>query len=291
MKPRIFLSNDEKPVGLPVVVKYGGNAMVSGLLKAAVVEDLVFLREQGVNVVLVHGGGPEIEALLKKTGKESRFVNGLRYTDAETMDLVLMALCGKVNKELVALIEQAGAGRRVPVHALGLCGIDGSLLRATRLAGEEDLGLVGEIRQVNTGIVRDALAAGFLPVIAPVALNDNGEESLCLNVNADTAACEIAGRLRASALILMTDISGILRDVHDPSSLITHTTLAGLEELKRNGALSRGMLPKAACCAGALRAGVRSVRVIDGRIPHILRRLLLEGENTGTEISDEPAGR
>jgi acetylglutamate kinase len=259
------------------VIKYGGNAMKSAALKEAVIADLAALTGQ---TVLVHGGGPEIEALLKKTGTESHFVDGLRYTDADTLDVVLEALCGKVNKELVALLENAGA------RAVGVCGIDGGLIRATPLRNGA-LGFVGEVRRVDPTLLRVLLDAGMLPVVSPVAFYKNtwteGARH-ALNVNADTAAAAIAGVLQADSLILMTDIAGLLRDVHDPQSLIHRASAAEIEAMKESGALSGGMIPKAQGCLDALTWGVNQVRIIDGRTPHILHRLLVDGEECGTVI-------
>jgi acetylglutamate kinase len=263
-----------------IVIKYGGNAMISGELKAAVVEDLVELQANGFSVVLVHGGGPEIEALLKKTAHQSRFVNGLRYTDSDTLDVVVQALCGKVNKTLCALLQNAGA------KTIGISGIDGGVLLAVKTvsASGEDLGFVGEIQKVSPAFLEQLLSLGLLPVLAPVCLNVNERESLYLNVNADTAAAQVAAALKCESFILMTDIAGILRDVNDASSLIQKTNLAELEALKSSGILSKGMLPKAECCKTALDGGVKCVRIIDGRQPHILKSVLLEGAETGTLV-------
>jgi acetylglutamate kinase len=245
--------------------------MINSELKAAVVSDIVAMYRDGVNVVLVHGGGPEIEAMLKATGRESRFVGGLRYTDEKTMEIVQMVLCGKVNKDLVALLQTAGA------DAVGLCGIDGALLRAERETGA-DLGLVGKITKVNVEFLRSIMKLG-IPVISSVALGCGDAAGLSLNVNADTAAAEIAAACKAEKLILMTDIAGVLRDVNKSETLIKKTTRAGLAALKAEGIIRAGMIPKLECCETALAGGVGQVHIIDGRVPHAI---LAEG--TGTLI-------
>jgi acetylglutamate kinase len=264
--------------GKTVVVKYGGNAMINEALKAAVIEDLVFLQTAGIVVVLVHGGGPEIDAMLKAVGKESRFVNGLRYTDCETMDIVQMVLCGKVNKGIVALLEAAG------VRTIGLCGIDGSLLSATRDT-RADLGLVGKIENVNTDFLSSIIAGGALPVISSVAPGAGSEAGLVFNVNADTAAAKIAAAMKAEKLVLMTDIAGILRDPHNTDTLIRNATLSGMEALKKEGVISGGMIPKVECCEIALLGGVKKSHIIDGRVPHALLTCLFSDEGIGTTLS------
>jgi acetylglutamate kinase len=264
--------------GKTIVVKYGGNAMINGDLKAAVIQDVILMACVGIRTVLVHGGGPEIEAMLKKTGKESHFVNGLRYTDGETMEIVQMVLCGKLNKDITGLIERAGG------KAIGLCGIDGAMFKARRLAGDEDLGLVGAIEEVDVSVLNTALDAGFIPVVSPVAFGMDGDEGRSLNVNADTAAAQIAAALKAEKLILMTDVRGILRDLGDPDSLIKSASRPELEELKKQGILSKGMIPKADCCALALDGGARKAHIIDGRLPHALLIELFTNEGIGTMI-------
>ncbi|MDR0442177.1 MAG: acetylglutamate kinase [Treponema sp.] len=263
-----------------IVVKYGGSAMLNEELKTAVIEDVILMACVGIRTVLVHGGGPEIEAMLKKTGKESRFVNGLRYTDEETMDIVQMVLCGKVNKEITALIEKAGG------KAIGLCGIDGAMLKARRMSGQ-DLGLVGEIEQVDASMLDAILGSGFIPVVSSVAYGTGADEGKALNINADTAAARIAAALAAEKLVLMTDVKGILRNVNDESSLIKCVTRAQLEELKKDGVLSKGMIPKADCCAQALDGGVKKAHIIDGRLPHALLVELFTDEGIGTMIVPE----
>ena len=259
--------------GQTVVVKYGGNAMINEELKDAVIHDLVLLNLVGVKVVIVHGGGPEISGMLKKIGKESRFVGGMRYTDAETMDIVQQVLAGKVNKDLVQLLENTGG------KAVGLCGLDGSMLKADKLPAAEDLGFVGEIREVNTKIVEDAIASGYTPVISTVAAGYHGE---VYNINADVAAARIAAELGARKLILMTDIVGLLRDKDDENTLIPVVNVSDVPKLKRDGIISGGMIPKIDCCVEAVRRGVERAHIIDGRTPHSILVELFTDEGIGT---------
>jgi len=261
-----------------IVVKYGGNAMQSDELKKAVIDDIILMACVGIHTVLVHGGGPEIEAMLKKTGKESRFINGLRYTDEETMDIVQMVLCGKVNKEIAALIEKNGG------NAIGLCGIDGAMLKARRMKGEADLGLVGEIEQVNVELLTSILNSGAIPVISSVAYGLGEDEGKALNINADIAAAKIAAALGAEKLVLMTDVRGILRDINDENSLIKAVERPQLDALKKDGVLTKGMIPKADCCALALDGGVKKAHIIDGRLPHAILIELFTDEGIGTMI-------
>jgi acetylglutamate kinase len=268
--------------GKTVVVKYGGNAMINADLKAAVIQDILFLSCVGIRVVLVHGGGPEIEALLKKTGKESRFIQGLRYTDEETMEVVQMVLCGKVNKDITGLIENAGG------KAMGLCGIDGAMLKAKRLRQNgEDLGFVGEITEVDTAVLNTLLDSGVIPVISSVALGAGEDEGHALNINADIAAAKIASALGAEKLVLMTDVRGILRNVQDSDSLISVCSRKELEQLKKDGVVSKGMIPKTDCCALALDGGVKRAHIIDGRLPHALLIELFTDEGIGTMLEKE----
>ncbi|MDR0641723.1 MAG: acetylglutamate kinase [Treponema sp.] len=267
--------------GRTIVVKYGGASMINEGLKAQVIQDIVLMNYVGIRVILVHGGGPEIEVLLKRLGKESRFVQGLRYTDGETMEVVQMVLCGKLNKEITALIENAGG------RAVGLCGIDGATLKARRLkaAGGEDLGLVGEIEDVDTTLLNALLDSGIIPVLSSVAFGLGEDAGRSLNVNADTAAAKLAAAVKAEKLLLMTDVKGILRDMADPGSLIQAATLAELESLKEQGVVSKGMIPKVDCCALALSGGVKKAHIIDGREPHSLIVELFTDRGVGTMVS------
>lgn len=257
--------------GRIVVVKYGGNAMINEELKLAVMEDLTLLRQVGVKVVLVHGGGPEITDMLKRVGKESRFVNGLRVTDRESMEIVQMVLCGKVNKGLVSLLQTMNA------DAIGLSGMDGGMIKVKPV--NEELGFVGEITAVSERIILDALDAGYLPVIATVGCDEEGN---AYNINADTAASRIAAALKAECLISMTDISGILRDKDDPDSLISVINVSDAPMLMREGVISGGMIPKTECCIEAIRRGVKKVFIIDGRVKHSILMELLTDEGLGT---------
>ncbi len=260
-----------------LVIKYGGNAMTNKELKDAVMTDIVLLSQIGVKVVLVHGGGPEINEMLGRLGIESRFVNGLRYTDEETVDVVKMVLAGKVNKELVQLLAQHKGS------AVGLCGIDGEMITAEKMTTEDgqDLGYVGEITEVNTKPILDALANGNVPVIATVATDKDGNT---YNINADTAAARIAAELGAENLILMTDIAGLLRDKDDPSTLIPKVNVSEVPFLKRKGIISGGMIPKIDCCVEAVRRGVNKTVIIDGRVPHSILIELLSNEGVGTQF-------
>ena len=259
--------------GKTVVIKYGGNAMISEELKAAVMEDIVLLSTVGIHVVLVHGGGPEISAMLKKIGKESRFVGGMRYTDQETMDIVEMVLAGKVNKSLVQLLEEHGG------RAIGLCGLDGGMLKAVPMKAEEDLGLVGEITRVDVTLIRNSLENGTIPVVATIAAGEDGET---YNINADIAAAQIAAALGAEKLVLMTDVRGLLRDRDDEDSLISVVQVSEVPHLKHLGIISGGMIPKIDSCVEAVRRGVRRTHIIDGRIPHSILIEMLTDEGIGT---------
>ncbi len=256
-----------------IVIKYGGNAMTSPELKDAVMRDIVLLGLVGIKVVLVHGGGPEISDMLKKVGIQSRFVNGLRYTDADTAEIVRMVLAGKVNKGLVSSLTHHGG------QALGLCGSDGGMLQVKKLQVKEDLGFVGEITGVNTKVITDALNNGFIPVISTVATDDEGQ---VYNINADTAAASIAAALGAENLILMTDIKGLLRDKNDESTLIPEVHVSEVPFLIKQGIISGGMIPKIECCVEAVRRGVSKATIIDGRIPHSILIEILSNEGIGT---------
>ena len=254
-----------------IVVKYGGNAMINEELKQAVMGDLVLLSLIGIKVVLVHGGGPEITEMLSKVGKKSEFVDGLRVTDKETVDIVQMVLAGKINKNLVNLIESIGG------KAIGLCGIDGHMIEATQL--DERLGYVGEITNVNVQPILDVLEKDYIPVISTVGCDNEGNS---YNINADTAASKIAGELQAESLISMTDIEGILRDKDDPSTLISKIYVSEAPQLIKEGVISGGMIPKINCCIEAIRRGVNKVFIIDGRVPHSILIETLTDEGMGT---------
>lgn len=261
----------QKYSGKTVVIKYGGNAMINEELKNDVMGDIALLSLIGVRVVLVHGGGPEISDMLNKIGKKSEFVNGLRVTDKETADVVQMVLAGKVNKNLVNLLESLGC------KAIGLCGADGHLISAT--VKDEKLGFVGEITDVNPEPINDLLEKGYVPVISTTGFDKNGN---VYNINADTAAARIAGVIGAESMISMTDIAGILRDKDDPSTLIPKVYVSDVPQLINDGIISGGMIPKVDCCREAIRKGVGKVFIIDGRIPHALLIEILTDEGLGT---------
>lgn len=263
----------KKYTGETIVVKYGGNAMINEELKSAVMSDLVLMQLVGVNIVLVHGGGPEINATLKAVGKESRFENGMRVTDKETIDIVQMVLAGKVNKSLVQLLESHGG------KALGLCGLDGKMLMAEKLVSSVDLGYVGEIKEVNAEPINNALSTGYIPIVATVA---GGYDGNVYNINADLAAAQIAAKLGARKLILMTDIRGLLRDVSNEDSLISVVNVSEVPMLKREGIISGGMIPKIDCCVEAVRSGVKRAHIIDGRIEHSILLEMFSDEGIGT---------
>lgn len=261
----------QKYTGKVLVVKYGGNAMVSEKLKNSVMRDLILLHLVGVRVVLVHGGGPEITDMLGKIGKESLFVDGLRVTDRETVDVVQMVLAGKINKSLVNLIHTLGG------RAMGLSGIDGHMIEAR--VKDERLGYVGEITKVDVSPILDVLEKGYIPVVSTVGCDMEGNT---YNINADTAAAKIAGELHAESLISMTDISGILRDKDDPDTLISQITVEEAPKLIAEGVISGGMIPKVECCVNAIEWGVRRVFIIDGRVPHSILIETLTDEGIGT---------
>ncbi|WP_059369764.1 acetylglutamate kinase [Treponema endosymbiont of Eucomonympha sp.] len=264
--------------GKTVVVKYGGNAMLSEELKTAVMEDVVLLNTVGIRVVLVHGGGPEINATLEKIGKESTFVNGLRYTDAETMEVVQMVLSGKLNKDIVGILLQQGG------RAVGLSGVDGGLLRAKKRDKDGvDLGLVGEVTGVNAGIVETLLDRGFIPVISTVALGEDGDANR-YNINADTAAAQIASALRAEKFVQLTNVPGVLRDTRDPDTLIKQIAREAVPSMIATGVISSGMIPKVECCLEALKGGVPRAHIIDGRMKHSLLVEMFSDRGIGTLI-------
>ena len=265
--------------GKIIVVKYGGNAMINEDLKQAVIEDIVLLNLVGIKVVLVHGGGPEISEMLKKIGKESKFVKGLRYTDRETMDIVQMILCGKVNKNLVSLFEKAGG------RAVGLGGMDGGLFKAIRLVDPDgtEYGYVGDVKEVNEKVVLDALNEGFIPVVSSVAAGMDEETNY--NINADTAAEKLAVALKAKKLILLTDVCGLMRDPKDDSTLIPRLKVSEVPALIKEGVISGGMIPKVDCCVEAVRQGVERANIQDGRVPHSILVELLSDDGVGTMFS------
>lgn len=261
--------------GKTIVVKYGGNAMIDEDLKHSVIQDIVLLSYVGINIVVVHGGGPEITEMLKKIQKESRFINGLRYTDQETMDIVQQVLCGKVNKNLVGMINRVGG------KALGLCGIDAGMIGATKLkSGDADYGLVGEIQRIDPNLVNDALEKGYIPVVSTVAYGMDRHGSY--NVNADTAAAKLAAELGALKLVLLTDIAGLLTDPKDDTTLIHVVEKEEISGLIENGIVSGGMIPKVKCCEEALNGGVKRAHIIDGRVPHSMLVELLSDKGIGT---------
>ena len=266
----------QKYSGKTIVVKYGGNAMISEELRKAVISDIILLSLVGIRVVVVHGGGPEISDMLKKIGHQSQFVDGLRYTDAVTMDVVQQVLCGKVNKDLVATLNRMGG------KAVGMCGLDGGLFQAEQL--DEKYGLVGEITQVCADPVINSLENGCIPVVATVALGVDADTAY--NINADTAAAKLAVALGAERLLLLTDVRGLLRDPKDESTLIPELNVSMVPALVREGVISGGMIPKIECCVEAVRSGVRSTVILDGRIPHSILIELLSDEGIGTLLKN-----
>ena len=261
----------KKYTGKIVVVKYGGNAMINENLKEQVMQDVVLLSLIGVKVVLVHGGGPEISSLMDKLGKKPVFVNGLRVTDKETVDVVQMVLAGKINKSLVSHLESKGG------KAMGISGIDGKLIVAKQK--DEKLGYVGEVVKINIKPVHDLLEKGYIPVVSTVAIGEDGET---YNINGDTAAAYLAGALNAKRLIMMTDIAGVLRDQKDPTTLIPEINLKEAEALQKEGVISGGMIPKVECCTLAIKSGVQKAIIMDGRVPHSILMELLTDEGSGT---------
>ncbi|MGE4277293.1 MAG: acetylglutamate kinase [Lawsonibacter sp.] len=264
----------QKFSGKTIVVKYGGNAMVSDELRHAVISDIILLNLVGIRVVVVHGGGPEINEMLSKIGKKSEFVDGLRYTDEETMDIVQQVLCGRVNKNLVATLNRLGG------RALGLCGLDGAMLRAKKLG--DRYGMVGEITYVDPRPVTDALDGGYIPVVSTVAQGEDAETAY--NINADTAAAKLAVALKAEKLILLTDVRGLLRDPKDETTLIPELQLSSVPALVREGVISGGMIPKIDCCVESVRSGVKSAIILDGRVAHSILIELLSDAGNGTML-------
>ena len=262
-------------VGKTVVVKYGGNAMLNEELKQAVMEDIVLLNTIGIKVVLVHGGGPEINHMLERVGKESKFVDGLRYTDAETMEIVQMVLTGKLNKDIVGILLHKGG------KAIGLSGVDSGLLRAKKT--DKDLGFVGDVTEVNPDILTTLLDQNFIPVVSTVALGEDGDQAR-YNINADTAAAKIAVALKAEKFVQLTNVPGILRNIEDPTTLIKRIERTAIGSLKATGVIAGGMIPKIECCETALNGGVPRTHIIDGRVPHSLLIEMFSDRGIGTMI-------
>lgn len=263
----------QKYYGKTVVVKYGGNAMINPELKQAVMSDIILLTLVGIKIVLIHGGGPEISGMLKKLGIESKFVNGLRYTDKETAEVVQMVLAGKTNKDLVSLVERCGG------KAVGLCGIDGAMIKVKPMEEEFDYGFVGDITEIDPKPIEKILEEGYIPVIATVGIDEDGQ---VYNINADTAAAEIAAALCAENIITLTDIPGLLRDVNDPKTLIPEIHVDEVSALIDSGIISGGMIPKMKSCEKAVRSGVKKAVMIDGRIPHSILIEMFSDEGIGT---------
>jgi len=255
-----------------VVIKYGGNAMISDELRDTMMTDIVLLSLVGIKVVLVHGGGPEITKMLEKIGKESRFVNGFRYTDEETAEVVQMVLAGKINKDLVQLLSKRGG------RALGICGLDAGLIKATKKTDGEDLGFVGNIESMDVTVITDMLEKGYIPVISAIGAGDG----VIYNINADAAAGRIAAELHAQKLLLLTDVRGLLRDKDDENTLITEVKVSEVQALKNKGIISGGMIPKIDCCVEAVQRGVKRTHIIDGRIAHAILIEMLSDEGIGT---------
>lgn len=265
--------------GKVVVVKYGGNAMINESLKEQVMKDLVLLWLIGVKVVLVHGGGPEISDMMEKLGKKAQFVDGLRVTDKETVEIAQMVLAGKINKSLVNFLESKGG------NAMGVSGVDGKLIEAKMR--DEKLGYVGDIVKINIKPVVDLIDKGYIPVISTIGCDENGNT---YNINGDTAAAHIAGALNAERLIMMTDIAGILRDKDDPKTLIPSVTINQAKKLKKDGIISGGMIPKVDCCMEAISKGVKNVVIMDGRVPHSILMEILTDEGAGTMVKGDENG-
>lgn len=265
--------------GKTIVVKYGGNAMINEELKNAVIRDIVLLNCVGIKIVMVHGGGPEINSVLNKIGKESKFINGLRVTDEETMDVVEMVLAGKVNKDLVALIGKNGG------QAIGLCGVDAGLMKVKKHVGKDgvDLGYVGDITSINETVIQNCLNGGYIPVISTVAVGE--DDGRVYNINADSAAAELSVKLNAEKLILLTDVPGLLRDRNDESSLISEVKFEEIPKLIEDKIISGGMIPKIECCTNALKGGVKSTHIIDGRILHSILLEIFSQDGVGTMLS------
>lgn len=262
--------------GKTIVIKYGGNAMINDNLTQTVINDIILMKCIGINPIIVHGGGPDISNTLTKMNHESKFINGLRYTDETTINVAQMVLAGKVNKDLVKLIEKDGG------KAIGLSGIDGSLIKAKKLKIGVDLGYVGEITSVNTELLYLAMNSGFIPVVSSIAIGENDNNSY--NINADTCASKIASALKAEKLILLTDVPGVMTDPSDSSTLISTLRLHQIPKLTVDKVINGGMIPKIICCVESVRMGVKKAHIIDGRIEHSLLLELLSEKGIGTEI-------
>lgn len=261
-----------------IVIKYGGNAMLNEDLKRNVINDVVLLSEIGVKVVMVHGGGPGIDTMLKKINKPIKFIDGLRYTDEETMEIAQMVLAGQMNKDLVSMISQAGS------TAVGICGMDAGLIKAKKYDGEVDLGYVGQITDINEKLVVDLLDNGYIPVIASIGVDDDNH---AYNINADLAAAAIASKLNAENMVLVSNVPGILTDPNDESSLLSNVSLSQIEELKEKGIIAGGMIPKVNCCVESIKQGVKKACIIDGRVLHSLLIEILSDEGIGTMIEED----
>lgn len=262
--------------GKTVVIKYGGHAMLNCELKKAVMQDIVLMHLVGMRPVLVHGGGPEITQMLERLGKKSEFIQGQRVTDAETMEIVEMVLVGKINKEIVAQLNRFGG------KAIGLCGKDGNLIEAVKqINGGADLGFVGQVKQINPGIIETVIAEGYIPVVAPIGVGPEGES---YNINADYVAGELAVALKAHKLVLLTDVEGILADPQDPSSLLSSVEVSKVPGLIEAGIISGGMIPKVQCCIRALEGGVATTHIIDGRLPHAILLEIFTDKGIGTMV-------
>ena len=266
----------QKYRGKIVVIKYGGNAMINEELKETVINDIILMKCVGIEPVVVHGGGPAISDLIKRLNHKSEFINGLRYTDDVTIEVVQMVLGGKVNKDLVSLIQKFGG------KALGLCGMDGGLVKAKKLESDVDLGYVGEVTEVNTDVLKTAMNSGYIPVIGSVALGEDDDKPY--NINADTCASKIASALKAEELILLTDVPGVMKDPSDPSSLLSTLRLHQIPNLCLEGVIKGGMIPKIDCCVEAVRMGVERAIILDGRIHHSILLELFTPEGVGTMI-------
>jgi len=262
--------------GKTVVIKYGGAAMVDESLKKAVMQDIVLMKYVGMNPIIVHGGGPEITRMLNQLGIQTRFVNGLRVTDPDTMEVVEMVLVGKINRAIVSGINQAGG------RAIGLSGKDGNLIEARKLTGPHDLGLVGEVLRINSMVLHSLIESGYIPVIAPVGI---GEDYQSYNINADYVAGEIAVAMNADKLVLLTDVPGLLRNPRDPSTLISTISIKEMPELIEEGIIAGGMIPKMECCREALEGGVSRVHIVDGRVPHSILLEIFTDEGSGTMVT------